>query len=162
MQSTALIAETSCQQLSPPKQAVDRFNSLCKVLASLTTKPTLTSNLLHHRHRHGFCHESHELILCKIFSGLHKFVNNWLYDNLTPRTIWRFGQFDTIRANRTIWHQEGKEDNLTPWHIGQQCISVFLGQTVAKRSNMFLCVGPVGPGFGIGSLYRIIFSQKDR
>ena len=122
MQSTALIAETSCQQLSPPKQAVDRFNSLCKVLASLTTKPTLTSNLLHHRHRHGFCHESHELILCKIFSGLHKFVNNWLYDNLTPRTIWRFGQFDTIRANRTIWHQEGKEDNLTPrtiWHLGQ-------------------------------------------
>ena len=40
-------------------------------------------------------------------------------DNLTPRTIWHFGQFDTIMASRTIWHHEGKEDNLTPrtiWH----------------------------------------------
>ena len=43
-------------------------------------------------------------------------------DNLTPRTIWHFGQFDTIMAIRTIWHHEGKEDNLTPrtiWHLGQ-------------------------------------------
>ena len=43
-------------------------------------------------------------------------------DNLTPRTIWHFGQFDTIMASRTIWHHEGKEDNLTPrtiWHRGQ-------------------------------------------
>ena len=43
-------------------------------------------------------------------------------DNLTPRTIWHFGQFDTIMASRTIWHHEGKEDNLTPrtiWHLGQ-------------------------------------------
>ena len=43
-------------------------------------------------------------------------------DNLTPRTIWHFGQFDNIMASRTIWHHEGKEDNLTPrtiWHRGQ-------------------------------------------
>ena len=59
------------------------------------------------------------------------------WDNLTPRTIWHLGQFDTdharrtiwhlgqfdtIMQNRTIWHRPCKEDNLTPrtiWHLGQ-------------------------------------------
>ena len=29
--------------------------------------------------------------------------NRW-WDNLTPRTIWHLGQFDTDHARRTIWH----------------------------------------------------------
>ena len=28
----------------------------------------------------------------------------WWWDNLTPRTIWHLGQFDTNHARRTIWH----------------------------------------------------------
>ena len=44
------------------------------------------------------------------------------WDNLTPRTIWHLGQFDTDHARRTIWHrgQFDTEDNLTPsCKIGQ-------------------------------------------
>ena len=59
------------------------------------------------------------------------------WDNLTLRTIWHLGQFDTDHARRTIWHlgQFDTEDNLTPsckigqfdtdhagrtiWHSGQ-------------------------------------------
>ena len=41
------------------------------------------------------------------------FENVYVY-KMDPRTIWHFGQFDTIMASRTIWHQEGKEDDLTP------------------------------------------------
>ena len=47
--------ETSCQQLSLHKQALDSFDnydSFCKQLAALTAKATLTSNSLHHQSIH--------------------------------------------------------------------------------------------------------------
>ena len=33
----------------------------------------------------------------------YQFIRWW--DNLTPRTIWHLGQFDTDHARRTIWHR---------------------------------------------------------
>ena len=40
-------------------------------------------------------------------------------DNLTPRTIWHLGQFDTIMQNRTIWHhhtKKGQFDTVKNFH----------------------------------------------
>ena len=70
-------------------------------------------------------------------------------DNLTPRV--KNGQFDTKKVGRTIRHQVDGKEYLTLRTVYTNSLRnvlliIFLGQTVVQRSNMFLCVGPVGPG----------------
>ena len=57
-------------------------------------------------------------------------------DNLTPLIIWHRRQFDNKKARRTIWHQEGEEENLKPRRQGGQ-FDTANNLTTRRRGGQF-------------------------